>query len=198
MPQPLGFTISTPCPHAFAPRAWNMSSTVSACAPSFRPRPSDAAGDEAEQRRRALDILEAGPVPRPHDRQGTAGERGRRDRDRAADLGRHRRGGHGPLRLHHRPHLPRPQPHRGRAPGPAGGRRLRPRRAWRPSPTSICCSCGPTSRPPARRERDRVHALRPVGPGLQSRPRLADRRGVREAQPARTSRSAPRSWRRAS
>ena len=38
----------------------------------------DAIGDEAEQRRRALEILKARPVPRPDDRQGAAGERRRR------------------------------------------------------------------------------------------------------------------------
>ena len=34
-----------------------------------------------------------------------------------------------------------------RAHGDRGDRRLRPRPAWRRAPTSICCSCCPTSRP---------------------------------------------------
>ncbi len=45
-------------------------------------------------------------------------------------------------------HLPRRRyPVGSRAHGGGGDRRLRPRAAWRRAPTSICCSCCPTSRP---------------------------------------------------
>ena len=43
---------------------------------------------------------------------------------------------------------PLAEPVRSRAHGGRRHRRLWPRRCWRRAPTSICCSCCPTSRPP--------------------------------------------------
>ncbi len=123
---------------------------------------------------------QSGPVPRADDRQGAAGGRRRRDRDRAAPVRGHRRGYRRALRLHDRARLPRPQSDGGRAAGAGGGRRLWARHAGAllrhrsALPASV-------QGDRTRRERHRVHALCPVGPGLQSRPRLADGRRVHQA-----------------
>ncbi len=142
----------------------------------------DAIGNEGRTAPPRHRGAQGGPVSRADDRQGAAGGRRRRHRDGHPALGRHRRGGHRALRLHHRAHVPRAQPHRGRAHGADGGGRLRPRGAGallrhRPSVPAPLQAHRP------HRERDRVHALRPVGPGLQGGPRLAHRRGVHQAFP---------------
>ena len=53
-----------------------------------------------------------------------------------------------PVRVREQTSLPVGKSVRSRAHGGRRDRRLWPRPAWRPAPTSICCSCCPTNRPP--------------------------------------------------